>query len=82
MAARLPWLLILKNLCPVPQGHRLISLGKESMRVLYAVFVLSMAVLVWTVISFRRHIRNHDSHPADPLKLQGSKTEDPLKNAD
>jgi hypothetical protein len=52
------------------------------MRLLYAVFVLSMAVLVWTVISFRRHIRNHDTQPSDPLKLQGSKTEDPLRNAD
>jgi hypothetical protein len=50
------------------------------MRVLYVVFVLSMVALVWTVISVRRHIRDHDSHPADPLKLKGSKTEDPLKN--
>ena len=50
------------------------------MGVLYVVFVLSMVALVWTVISVRRHIRNHDSQPADPLKLRGSKTEDPLKN--
>jgi|HubBroStandDraft_1064217.scaffolds.fasta_scaffold1701796_2 hypothetical protein len=52
------------------------------MRVLYAVFVLSMAAIVWTVLAVRRHIRNHDSHPADPLSIKGSKTEDPLKNAE
>jgi hypothetical protein len=52
------------------------------MRLLYAVFVLSMAALVWTVISVRRHIRNHDSNLADPPQLTGSKNEDPLKNVD
>jgi len=50
------------------------------MRVLYVVFVLSMVALVWTAISVRRHIRNHDSEPADLLKLKGSQAEDPLKN--
>ncbi len=52
------------------------------MRVLYVVFVLSMVALVWSAISIRRHIRNHDSQPADLLKLKRPKTEDPLKNAD
>jgi hypothetical protein len=52
------------------------------MRFLYAVFVLSMAALVWTVIALRRHIRNHDSHTADPNELKGSQTEDPLKTVE
>ncbi|MBB6146620.1 hypothetical protein HNQ77_004599 [Silvibacterium bohemicum] len=52
------------------------------MRVLYVVFVLSVGALVWAVISVRRHIRNHDLQPADPLKLKGSKTEEPAKNAE
>jgi hypothetical protein len=52
------------------------------MRVLYVVFVLSMAALVWTAISLRRHIRRHDSQPADLLQVKGSKTDDPLKNVE
>jgi hypothetical protein len=52
------------------------------MRLLYAAFVLSMAALVWTVISIRRHIRKHDSLPVDPLLRKGSPNEDPLKNID
>jgi hypothetical protein len=49
------------------------------MRLLYVVFVLSMAALVWTAISVRRYIRNHDAHPADPLKLPGSKADEAHK---
>lgn len=52
------------------------------MRLLYAAFVLSMVALVWAVISIRRHIRKHDSLPADPIMSKGSPNEDPLKNID
>lgn len=52
------------------------------MRLLYAAFVLSMAALLWTVISIRRHIRKHDALPADPVMSKGSPNEDPLKDID
>jgi hypothetical protein len=50
------------------------------MRVLFAVFVLSLASLIWTLIALRRHIRNHDAQPGEPLHLTGAQQEDSLKN--
>jgi hypothetical protein len=56
------------------------------MRVLYAVFVLSLVALVWTIIAVRRHIRDHDARPAEPLSLNPSGSEsqqdDPHKHTE
>ena len=49
------------------------------MRILFAVFVLSLAALVWTILAVRRHIRDHDQRGSEPLRLD-TKTEDPLRN--
>jgi len=49
------------------------------MGVLFAVFVLCLVALVWTIIALRRHIQNHDVRGSEPLRLEGKK-EDPLKN--
>jgi hypothetical protein len=52
------------------------------MGVLFAVFVLSLVALIWTVIALRRHIHNHDVRCSEPLSLEGAKHDDPLKNLD
>jgi hypothetical protein len=52
------------------------------MRVLYAVFVLCLVALVWTILAVTRHIRDHDAQPKDPLRLTGRNNDDPLKNLD
>jgi len=48
------------------------------MRVLFAVFVLCIAALVFTLMAFRRHIRNHKAQPGDFLPMTGSAREDSL----
>lgn len=52
------------------------------MRVLFAVFVLSLAALIITLIALRRHIRNHDAQPGKPLPLTGTPHEDSLHQND
>lgn len=52
------------------------------MGVLFAVFVLCLVALVWTVIALRRHIQNHDARGSEPLRLDGGNHDDPLKNID
>jgi len=52
------------------------------MRVLFAVFVLSLAALIWTLLALRRHIRNHDAQPGEPLPLTGAPHEDSLNQND
>jgi len=54
-------------------------LEQVSMRVMFAVFVLSLAALVWTILAVRRHIRDHDKRGSEPLRLN-NRNEDPLKN--
>lgn len=56
-----------------------VILDQASMSVLYAVFVLSLVALVWTILAVTRHIRNHDSETRDPLHLTNS-NDDPLKH--
>jgi len=51
------------------------------MRVLVAVFVLSLAALVWTVLALRRHIRDHDKRGSEPLRLDRA-NDDPLRNVE
>ncbi len=48
------------------------------MRVLFAVFVFCIAALVFTLMAFRRHIRNHDAKRGDPPPLAESAREDSL----
>ena len=60
----------------------LLFLTLASMGVLFAVFVLSLVALIWTIIALRRHIKNHDAHGSEPLRLEGNKNEDPLRNLD
>jgi len=50
------------------------------MRVLFAVFLLSLVALIWTLMALRRHIRNHDAQPCEPLNLTGTQSEDSLTN--
>lgn len=51
------------------------------MRVLFAVFVLCIAALVFTLIALRRHIRKHHAQPGDSLPLTGaSREESPNQN--
>ncbi|WP_446742601.1 hypothetical protein [Silvibacterium acidisoli] len=52
------------------------------MRVLYAVFLLSIVVLVWAVLAVRRHIRNHDTQGGETLQLNQSKTDDSTQGLD
>ena len=49
------------------------------MRVLFVVFVLSLAVLIWTLVALTRHIRKHNADSANP-QLAGTQHEDSLKN--
>ena len=49
------------------------------MRVLFVVFVLSLAALIWTLVALTRHIRKHDSQSGNP-QLAGTQQEDSLKN--
>lgn len=58
----------------------LLSLSLILMRVLFAVFVLSLAALIWTLLALRRHIRDHDAQSSKPLNLTGVQSEDSLKN--
>ena len=50
------------------------------MRVLFAVFVISLAALIFTLMALRRHIRNHEAQPGEPLPLTGAPQEDSLQN--
>jgi hypothetical protein len=57
------------------------------MRVLFVVFVLSLAALIFTLMALRRHIRNHDarnhdSRSGEHLPLTGTPQEDSLKQND
>jgi hypothetical protein len=52
------------------------------MRVLFVVFVLSLAALILTLLALRRHIRKHDAQPADPLTLTGVQQEDSIAQND
>ena len=52
------------------------------MRVLFVVFVVSIAALIWTLIAFRRHIRGHDTRPGEPLHITGTQHEDSLQQND
>jgi hypothetical protein len=63
------------------RSSALLFLTLASMGVLFAVFVFSLAALIWTVLALRRHIHNHDSRGSEPLRLEGKK-EDPLTNLD
>lgn len=49
------------------------------MRVLFAVFVLSLVALVVVLMALRRHIRNHRASSGRPLDLAGTQQEDSLK---
>jgi hypothetical protein len=52
------------------------------MRVLFLVFVLSLAALIWTLMALRRYIRNHGTQPGKILHLTGTQHEDSLKQND
>jgi hypothetical protein len=52
------------------------------MRVLFVVFVLSLAALVWTLVALRQHIRKNDAQPGEPLHLPGMPQEDSLEQND
>jgi hypothetical protein len=58
-----------------------VILEQVSMRVLFAVFVLSLLALVWAILAVRRHIRDHDKRGSEPLRLDSS-NEDPLRNTE
>jgi len=47
---------------------------------MFAVFVLSLTALIWTLLALRRHIRDHDAQSSEPLNLTGAQSEDSLKN--
>lgn len=49
------------------------------MRVLFAVFVLSLIALIFTLMAFRRHIRKHPPQTGDSPPLPGPPKEDSLK---
>ncbi|MGH9586611.1 MAG: hypothetical protein ACRD3F_06635 [Acidobacteriaceae bacterium] len=46
------------------------------MRVLFAVFVLCIAALIFTLMAFRRHIHKHRTQSGDSLPLQGAPQND------
>ena len=50
------------------------------MRVLFVVFVLSLAALICTLLALSRHIRKHNAQSRNPLPLAGTQNEDSLKN--
>lgn len=52
------------------------------MRVLFAVFVLSLAALIWSLMALRRHIRNHETKSGEPLHVAGVPQEDSLNQND
>jgi hypothetical protein len=56
-----------------------VILDLVSMSILYAVFVLSLVAIVWTILAVTRHIRNHEAETRDPLHLSSS-NDDPLKH--
>lgn len=58
---------------------RFVILDKVSMNILYAVFVLSLVALVWTILAVTRHVRNHDTETRNPLQLTNS-NDDPLRH--
>ena len=51
------------------------------MRILFAVFVLSLAALVWTILAVRRHIKDHDRRSNEQLR-RDSRNDDPLRNTE
>lgn len=67
---------------PIPSPARLLFSKLAPMRVLYAVFVLSMAALVWIIVALTRYIRNHDARPGNPLRLSSNSGDESLKNTD
>ena len=56
-----------------------VILEQVFMRVLVAVFALSLLALVWTILAVRRHIRDHDRRDSEFLRLDARK-DDPLRN--
>jgi hypothetical protein len=56
-----------------------VILEQVSMRVLVAVFVVSLAALVWTILAVRRHIKDHDRRGSEPLRLDRG-SDDRLRN--
>ena len=66
----------------VPRAPLLLFSSLAPMRVLYAVFVLSMAALVWIIVALTRYIRNHDARPGNPLRLSGSSADESVKNTE
>jgi hypothetical protein len=52
------------------------------MRVLFAVFVVSLVALIWTLMALRRHIRKHETPVGEPLPLPGVAGEDSSKQND
>lgn len=48
------------------------------MRVLFAVFVLCIAALVFTLMAFRRHIRKHRPQLGDSPPLPGAPNDNSL----
>jgi len=51
------------------------------MRVLFAVFVLCLIALIFTLMAFRRHIRKHPPQPGDSPPLPGPPNEDTLNRS-
>lgn len=43
---------------------------------MFAVFVLSLAALLCTLLALRRHIRNHHARPGEPAPLSDAHHED------
>jgi hypothetical protein len=52
------------------------------MRVLFVVFVLSLAALILTLAALRWHIRKHDALPGEPLTFTGAQQEDSITQND
>jgi hypothetical protein len=52
------------------------------MRVLFVVFVLSLAALIWTLMALRRHIRDHEAQLGESLHLAETPNEDSLQQND
>lgn len=52
------------------------------MRVLFAVFLLSLVALIVTLLALRRHIRNHGSRCGDSLQVAGAPHEDSVNQND
>jgi hypothetical protein len=53
-----------------------------SMRVLFAVFVVSLVALIWTLMALRRHVRDHDAQTGESLPLPAVPGEDSSEQND